>query len=371
MTTTSPVTNDLIDLFTTNFFVRSSPSVPASALTPQLPAHISSRISVLDIDCDYSGPPVSPDLKHTTTTASLNPAPTGDLLLISSDDNTLDSTCGGGSNSFFLCFIESPPSHNRALSGTLTAAIPPHLRDSPECPRFQRKPSAWCTKDNWRKTVKSLHSEKHHGGISSLRQSSRWLVNREGAKRVTVGLNKFGHGGVEHVKNVARGPSRDNGGAVWNGTTGSSQVKLTVGQTHNHPVRAVSHPAVSPILAQRVVALAPPEVAPVTWSGWGLPFEGLTSRRGVDAPVGTTGCHRAGTVSYKRTSPFKCEEIIPEQLRGTRRVAPPLTNISPAVLVEEDSWANQEVNRFFASGPEDSCSLLYSFWVRHMIGLLF
>ncbi|RPB02744.1 hypothetical protein L873DRAFT_1787455 [Choiromyces venosus 120613-1] len=141
MTTTSPVTNDLIELFTTNFFVRSSPSVPPLALAHQLPAHISSRISVLAIDCDYSGPPVSPDLKHTTTTVSLNLAPTGDLLEISSDDTALDSTCGGGSNPFFLRFIESPPSHNRAVSGTLTTAIPPQLRDSPEYPRFKKKSS--------------------------------------------------------------------------------------------------------------------------------------------------------------------------------------------------------------------------------------
>ncbi|RPB02807.1 hypothetical protein L873DRAFT_1787485 [Choiromyces venosus 120613-1] len=216
------------------------------------------------------------------------------------------------------------------------------------------------TKSQLSAVGKSPRSEKHRGGISSLRQSSRWLVNPEGAKRVTVGLNKGGHGGVEHVKNVARGPSPDNGGTVWNGTTGSSQVKLTVGQTHNHPVRAVSHLAVSPILAQRVVALTPPEVAPGTWSGSGLPFEGLTSRRGVDAPVRTTSCHRTGTVSYKRTSTFKREEIIPEQLRETRRVAPPLTNISPAALVKDDSSASQEVTLFCASGPADSCSLLNS-----------
>ncbi|RPA94050.1 hypothetical protein L873DRAFT_1479649 [Choiromyces venosus 120613-1] len=217
---------------------------------------------------------------------------------------------------------------------------------------------------------KSQRSEKRRGGISSLRQSSRWPVNPEGAKRVTIGLNKGGHGGVEHVKNLARGGSRDNGGTVWNGTTGLSLVKPTVGQTHSYPVCAVSNPAVSPILAQRVVVLTLSEVAPGTWSGWGLPFEGLTSRRGVDAPVGTMGCHRAGTVSYKRTSPFKCEERIREQLRGTRRVSPPRTNISPAALVKEVSWESQDVNLFRASGPADSCSLLNSSRVRHMIGLL-
>ncbi|RPA94064.1 hypothetical protein L873DRAFT_1793207 [Choiromyces venosus 120613-1] len=145
-----------------------------------------------------------------------------------------------------------------------------------------------------------------------------WAVNSEGTKWVTVGLNKGSDGGVEHVKNVARGPSRDNG------------------------VPAVSNPAVSLILAQRVVALATPEVAHVIWSRPGLPFESLISRRGIDAPVGTMGCHSAGTVSYKRTSTFSREERIPERLRGTRRVAPYRPNVSPPTLVKEDSWASQE-----------------------------
>ncbi|RPB02735.1 hypothetical protein L873DRAFT_364441 [Choiromyces venosus 120613-1] len=99
MATTSPVSHGLIDLFTTNFFVRSSPSVPPLALAHHLPAHNSRGITIFDIECDYPGPAVSPDLKHTTT---IRP------------------------QSFFPCFIEAPPSHNLALSGTLTTAISPH-----------------------------------------------------------------------------------------------------------------------------------------------------------------------------------------------------------------------------------------------------
>ncbi|RPB02952.1 hypothetical protein L873DRAFT_1787397 [Choiromyces venosus 120613-1] len=54
MTTTLPVTNGLIDLFITNLFVvRSSPSPLPFAFTDQLPAHNSSRIPILDFDCDY------------------------------------------------------------------------------------------------------------------------------------------------------------------------------------------------------------------------------------------------------------------------------------------------------------------------------
>ncbi|RPA92505.1 hypothetical protein L873DRAFT_1847718 [Choiromyces venosus 120613-1] len=151
---------------------------------------------------------------------------------------------------------------------------PSHLTDSLEYPRFEWKLRAWWVKDNVEKDSvapltstlprKSPRSQIPRGGISTLTQRSRWAVNLEGTKRVTVGLNQGGHSGVEHVKNVARGPSQDNGGTVSNGTSSSRQVKLTVGQTHSYPVRAVSNPAVSPILAQRVIALAPPEVAPVT-----------------------------------------------------------------------------------------------------------
>ncbi|RPB02951.1 hypothetical protein L873DRAFT_329840 [Choiromyces venosus 120613-1] len=134
------VTNDLVDLFTTNLFViRSSPRVLPLALSHQLPAHNFSRISILDLDCDYSGPSVLPDLRHSIITTSLNSAPTGDLLLMDSEDDAMDSTSGGGPNPYLPCFIESPPSHNLALSGTLTAGTPPHLRDGSGYPPIQKK----------------------------------------------------------------------------------------------------------------------------------------------------------------------------------------------------------------------------------------
>ncbi|RPA96972.1 hypothetical protein L873DRAFT_1810473 [Choiromyces venosus 120613-1] len=46
------------------------------------------------------------------------------------------STCG---NLCFPCFIKSPPSHNLALSGTLTTAIPYHLRHSSEYPPIRQE----------------------------------------------------------------------------------------------------------------------------------------------------------------------------------------------------------------------------------------
>ncbi|RPA94078.1 hypothetical protein L873DRAFT_1793216 [Choiromyces venosus 120613-1] len=63
---------------------------------------------------------------------------------------------------------------------------------------------------------------------------------------------------------MARSSSERSNRTVSNGATGSSQVGRTVGQTHGHPVRAVSYPVI-PTLPQYAITLAPPEVAPVTW----------------------------------------------------------------------------------------------------------
>ncbi|RPB02743.1 hypothetical protein L873DRAFT_1801763 [Choiromyces venosus 120613-1] len=82
---------------------------------------------------------------------------------------------------------------------------------------------------------------------------------------------------------MACSSSGNNNGTVSNGTTGSGQVKRTVGQTHGHPVRAISYPLI-PTLPQRAITLAPPEAAHSTWSHSGLSFKGLAFRGGIHAP---------------------------------------------------------------------------------------
>ncbi|RPB02747.1 hypothetical protein L873DRAFT_1801769 [Choiromyces venosus 120613-1] len=57
---------------------------------------------------------------------------------------------------------------------------------------------------------------------------------------------------------MACSSSGNNNGTVSNGTTGLGQVKRTVGQTHGHPVRAISY-LVIPTLPQRAITLAPLE----------------------------------------------------------------------------------------------------------------
>ncbi|RPB02942.1 hypothetical protein L873DRAFT_1787389 [Choiromyces venosus 120613-1] len=404
---TSPVTDDLIDLFATDLLVvKSSPSISSLALARQVPARTTSDISILDLDCDFSGPPVSPDLKHTATASSLSSArPGSDLTLIDSDNDALDS---GGPNPSYPCLIELPPSLNLVLLGAPTTKIPPHLREAFEYPSIQKEVERMPTvvkvvisapKETkpGRKDTRSpilcpiisaktaLHSEVGHAawarwvtdnatkasvlpptsnpqrqnprsgntrsGISTVHQNGKAVVNPKGTGRVTVGLNKGGHAGVKQIKNMAHSSSGNNNRPVSNGTSGSSQAKLTAGQTHRHPIRAVSNPAVTPILAQRAVTLAPPEVAPVTWSNSGLPFEGLASRRGIDATLKTVGYHNPKTVSYKRTSTFNREEKIREQLRGTRRVAPPRPKVSPGTTMKQDVWTSQEADFLRASLP--------------------
>ncbi|RPB02968.1 hypothetical protein L873DRAFT_1787408 [Choiromyces venosus 120613-1] len=421
ITKTSTVTNDLIDLFDTNSLpAKGSPRISPLALTHQLPAHSLSGISILDLDCDYLGPPVSRDLKHTTITTSLNSTPTGDLLLMDSDNSAWDSTDGGGSTPSFPCLIKSPPSCNLELSGALTTAIPPHLRGASAYPPIQMEvermrtvvkvvisapkeakeerreaPSLisdpiisartashsevgnaawarWVEENAVKDSVASLtsspprqnpRSEKPRGGIPTVHEPGGGGVNPKGSKRVTLALNNGGHVGVKHVKNMVRSSSENNNSTPSNGTSGSSPAKLTVGQTHRHPVRAVSNRAVAAALAQRVVTLAPPKVAPVTWSGSGLPFEGLASRRGIGIPLGAMGYHNPKTVSYKRTSTFNRGEKIREQLRGTRQVAPLRPKVSPPTPVKGNSWESQEADFLRASGPADPCALLNSYWV--------
>ncbi|RPB02960.1 hypothetical protein L873DRAFT_1787405 [Choiromyces venosus 120613-1] len=422
ITTASTVTNDLIDLFDTgSLLAKSSPRISPLALAHQHPAHSLSGISILDLHCDYAGPPVSRGLKNTTITTSLNSTPTGDLLLMDLDNSALDSANGGGPNPCFPCIIESPPSHNLALSGTLTTTIPPQLRGASEYPPIQKEVermhtvvkvvisvpkeakeerkeasslisgpiisartaslaevgnAAWtrwveanAEKDSVASPTSSPprqnpRSEKPRGGIPTVPKSAGGGVNPKRSKWVTVGLNKGGHAGVNHVKNMARSSSGNNNSTASNGTNGSSQVKLTVGQTHRHPIRAVSSPAGAPSLAQRAITLAPPEVTPVTWSGSGLPFEGLASRRGMDVPLGAMGYHNPKRVSYKRTSTYNREEKVREQLRGTRRVAPPRPKVSPPTPVKQNSWESQEADFLRASGPADPCALLNSSWIR-------
>ncbi|RPB02802.1 hypothetical protein L873DRAFT_1801839 [Choiromyces venosus 120613-1] len=142
---------------------------------------------------------------------------------------------------------------------------------------------------------------------------------------------------------MARSSSGNNNRTIPNGTTGSGQGKRTVGHTHGHPVRAVSYPVI-PTLPQHAIALAPSEVAPVTWSDSGLPFESLASRRGIDVPLGTMGYHNPKAVSEK----------FPSNSSGPAELLFHAKKVSPATVVNEGLWANQEADFLRASQPTDT-----------------
>ncbi|RPA91433.1 hypothetical protein L873DRAFT_311290 [Choiromyces venosus 120613-1] len=158
---------------------------------------------------------------------------------------------------------------------------------------------------------------------------------------------------------MARSSSGRSNRTVSNGATGSGQVGRTVGQTHGHPVRAVSYPVI-PTLPQYAITLAPPEVAPVTWSDSALPFKSLASRSKIDVALGTMSYHNPKTVSYDRTPTFNHEGKIREQLPGTRRVALPPKKVSPSTLVKDGLWANQWVDILCASVPATTMQLTRS-----------
>ncbi|RPA92506.1 hypothetical protein L873DRAFT_1817496, partial [Choiromyces venosus 120613-1] len=86
---------------------------------------------------------------------------------------------------------------------------------------------------------------------------------------------------------MARSSPGNNNRTVSNGTTSLGQVKGTVGQTHGHPVRAISY-ALIPTLPQRAITFAPPEASHSTWPHSGLPYKGLSFRGGIHAPPSRT-----------------------------------------------------------------------------------
>ncbi|RPB05026.1 hypothetical protein L873DRAFT_1798480 [Choiromyces venosus 120613-1] len=85
---------------------------------------------------------------------------------------------------------------------------------------------------------KSPRCGNNRGGISTVPKKGNGVVNPKGSGRVTLGLNKSGHAGVKYLKNMARSSSWNNNLTISNSTSDSSQVKSTVGQTHDHQVPA-------------------------------------------------------------------------------------------------------------------------------------
>ncbi|RPB02799.1 hypothetical protein L873DRAFT_1841629 [Choiromyces venosus 120613-1] len=246
------------------------------------------------------------------------------------------------------------------LSGALTTPIPTHLRGASEYPPIQKQMehmrivvevviSAPTEDKEERKEARSLISgpvilariafrgEVGKGAWASWVEenaekgsviSLTWSPPRQNprfAKPLSVPQGGRGWS----IQRVPNGSSGNNNLTASNGTSVSGQAKLIVGQTHGYPVGAIYNPAVTPILAQQVVTLAATEVAPVIWSGSGLAFGRLTSRRGIDVSLGTMGYRNPKTAWYKRTSRFNRVGKVRVQLPWTHRVAPPRPKISP------------------------------------------
>ncbi|RPA91783.1 hypothetical protein L873DRAFT_267742 [Choiromyces venosus 120613-1] len=378
--------------------VRSSPSNTSSALANQLPARNPSRISILnlDCDCDYASPPVPPQFKHSSTTTSLTPAPPAvDLSLMDLNDDILASTAGGSAAPSVPCLMESPLSHNLTLPATVPTAIAPHLRVGTNCPSIQkeverkgtvvkatisasreakvelkeaRSPfsgpiisagmeahsevgnAAWTrwVEENAEKTPGASFTSRtpREGTISENTRGP--MINPKVSKRATGGFNKSGYADVNHFNDTARSSSRNNR-PIYN-RADRPLYKIPAKQPVGGPPGQLPPAVYTPPLAQHPIAHVAPNVAPVTWSGSGLPFEGLASR----APLGTMGYRNPKTASYKRTSTLSREEKIREQPGGTRHaMPPPRPRVSPPSIIKEDRWTSQEADFLRASRPTD------------------
>ncbi|RPB02954.1 hypothetical protein L873DRAFT_1787399 [Choiromyces venosus 120613-1] len=370
ITPASPASNNVFDLGDTGLLVvgnSQSRSPSASVHPPSARNH--SGISILDLDCDDSSPPVI----HTTTRMSLNSSSSSGHLLLMDFGDASDPTPGGGPGPFVPRPGESPPSLNLSLPGSLTAATAPHLRDgtgypsprkgvermrtvvkvvisAPKGVQAERKEARspisgpifsartasrsevgnaawarWVQENEERASVSSPasspprrnpRSENTRSDISKVAKNGRGVVNPKNSKQVTGPYHKAGHTGARHRNDTAGSSSGNSSRAIYTGAD-----------------------------------LAAQTVVPVTWSGSGLPFEGLASRHGIDAPLGAMGYHNPKTVSYKRTSVLNRQQKIREQLGGTRDVAPPRSKVSPSSLIKEDLWESQEADFLRASKP--------------------
>ncbi|RPA89537.1 hypothetical protein L873DRAFT_1822660 [Choiromyces venosus 120613-1] len=152
---------------------------------------------------------------------------------------------------------------------------------------------------------------------------------------------------------MARSSSGNNNHTIPNGTTGSGPGKRTVGQTHGHPVRAVCYPVI-PTLPQHAIALATSEVAPVSWSDSGLPFESLASRRGIDDPR-DYGLSQSKS-SLVQDNPYLQSpgKKFASNSSGPAELLFRAKKVSPATVVKEGLWANQEADFLRPSGPTDT-----------------
>ncbi|KAG0128087.1 hypothetical protein HOY82DRAFT_593041 [Tuber indicum] len=399
----SSPTEDFLDFLDSDLLIDgSSPSnsaSPSSVSSCQFAICHPDRISLLDLD--DAGITALRGLEHCTISA-ISASSTSDLLLLDFEDGVSDPTSTKDVNPPLLHPQESLPTSASCLpASTSINSIPPPVGDAgwgkSTSKELQHKPTvvkvivsapkearevsppiqgpiisaakgsngevgnaAW---NRWveenskptpglslsRNTQRlSLRHRNTRGWPLSAQKSGRGTMHPNTSLHPMGGPNRGNSTDIRGLRDRASDPQGWNNYAHFNGPGVSlfkGQVKQMVECHQGYPACAVPTP---------VGKLAPThdatKVAPVTWAGSGLPFEGLASRWGTTPQV-TLGYHNPQTVSYKRTSAFNREQKVHEQKIFGKRSIHHRPKDFKTFPTKRDVWASQEADFMRCSGP--------------------
>ena len=388
----SSATEDSLDLICSDLLIGgSSPNnsvTQPSVSSFQLPTRGLDRISLLDLD--YKG--VSPGFSNSTM-SSISASPTGELLLLDFGDDIQDPIPAKDSDLPLSNSEEMPPTPTPSPPASISTSLALVGDESGESTskELQRKPtvvkvlvsapkgakevsspamgpiisagggsncevgnaawSRWVEENSESTHIVSIHQDTQRQSRSSQNtrkwpssapKKGRGTTHPNISRRAMGGPNGASSTAIRELRNKESDASRWNNYARFSGLGGSlvkGQMGPVVGCRQGHPIHAVPTPLVKP--ASPFTAA---NIAPVTWAGSGLPFEGLAFR------PATLGYHNPQTVSYKRTSAFDREQKVREQFYGKRPIHPPKAfKTFPTKL---DVWANQEEDFRRCSGPQ-------------------
>ena len=388
-------TEDSLDLLGSDLLIGgSSPNDSATqpSVSPrQPPTRSPDQISLLDLD--YTGVSVSPGFSHCTM-SSISASSAGELLLLDFGDGIQDPTPARDADLLFNSqeMRPTPASSPLKLAPVSINTIPALVEDASSgstSKELQRKPTVVnvivsapkgakevsspilgpiisaaggsnCEVGNaaWSRWVEE-NSEPTPGASlsqSAQRQSQRsqniprWPSSAPNKGRGIIypnislrpkGVPNKSSTAIREPRDKENGPSERNNYARFSGPSGSfkGRMRQVNGCHKDHPIRAVSTPIVKP-----ASLLNATKIAPVTWAGSGLPFEGLAFR-----PM-ALGYPSHQTVSYKRTSAFNREQKVREQIYGKHPI-PPRPKSFKTFPTKLDVWASQEADFMRCSGP--------------------
>ncbi|PUU82867.1 hypothetical protein B9Z19DRAFT_1061417 [Tuber borchii] len=365
---TPSATEDSPDLLNSDLLISgSSPNNSASVSSRQLQTRSPDQISLLDLD--YIGVSVSPGFSHCTM-SSISPSSAGELLLLDFGDEIQDPTPAKDAGLPLPDPQEMRPTPASAPPAPVSInTIPALVEDESSgstSKELQRKPTVVNVIVSAPKGAKEVSSPILRPIISAAGGSncevgnaawSRWVEeNSEPAPGAS--FSQSAQRQSQRSQNIRKwsspAPKKGRGiiypkislrpmGVPNGGSTAIREPKdKENGSSERNNYARFGSPGVS--LSKGRMRPSTPNIAPVTWAGSGLPFEGLAFR-----PV-ALGYYTPQTVSYKRTSTFNREQKVREQIYG-KHPLPPRPKPIRTFPTKQDVWANQEADFMRCSGP--------------------